>query len=514
MINSKKIINNTIYLYIRTIIIIIVSLFSSRLVLDALGITDWGIYSVVGGFVSIFAFMNTSMTVATQRFITYELGENKTKNIHKVFCQSINIHFLIGILTLLIIEIAGCYFIYNKMNIPMEKIEIAFICFQFSSITMLLEIMKVPFNATIIAYEKMSAFAYLDILYNIVKLTITLSLYLFCTSNRLIIYSASLCCLTAILLIIYALYCRSQFSPCKYEFIWDSKLFKKMLSFASWISFSAISVSLRDQCINILFNIFIGVWINAAYAVSQQVHSTIYKLVHNLQISFSSQLTKSIATNEKESANRIVQSGSKFSIILFTIFFIPVLLKIDYVLSLWLVEIPPHTGEIIKYLLANSLIMLFSASSTTTIRAQGKIAKYEIIINLINILTFIITYLTIRVYNVYQIPFLFLIISSIAQTFIIIKMACKILNTSYKLFIYNVIIKFIYAFVPTYITAYALNSIIPNNIVSSITIIIMTTITLGISSYILYLNDFERLKVINIIKKWKEKKNLNNKLSL
>lgn len=504
MVETGRIVDNTIVLYMRTILIIILSLFSSRVVLDALGITNWGIYSVVGGFVGMFSFMNTSMTVATQRFLTFELGKKNGESIKKVFSLSICIHLIIAIVTFLLLESFGIYYIDHKLNIPLDRMSAAVVCFHLSALTLLFEIIKVPFTATIIAYEKMSTFAYLDILFNIGKLLISLGLY-YVLNDQLMIYSSSLCCLTFVLLIVYIIYCRRKFNSCRFIFIWDGNLFGKMLSFAGWISFSAISLALRDQGINLLFNLFIGVWINAAYSVAQQVHSTVYKLINNLQVAFSPQITKTIAADNREDSKKIVQSGTKFSVLLFAMFLIPIVFKIKYVLSLWLVEVPHHSEDIIKLLLINSLCILYASSSITAVRAYGKIARYEIIVNTINVLCFVITYFAMSLYKDYRIALLLLVLSSFSQMMVIVKISSKILNTKYIKFLYNVVLKSSYAILPTYFIVMAVNSMLNESFISLLVVGFTSTFLLSITGYFFYLDKSEKIKLKSIIKNGKER---------
>jgi O-antigen/teichoic acid export membrane protein len=497
---SKIIAQNTIVLYTRTIVVIIVSLYTSRVVLYSLGITNWGIYSIVGGFVSMFSFLNTSMSVSTQRFITFELGKKDTKKLNSVFCQSINIHFLVSIITFIILETVGSYYIFNKLNVPHNRINEAYICFQFSTLALIVDIMSVPFNAEILAHEKMKVFAYVEMVNAILKLLISLAIQ-FMNDNKLVLYSGLILVLVVLIRIFYGEYCARKIPECKYKFFVDKPILKKMLSFAGWISLSSISVVLRDQGINVLYNMFIGVIVNAAFSVAQQVHYTIYNLSNNIQVAFSPQLTKSIASENTKHSKNIVYSGSKISVILLLIFMIPVYFRINYVLNLWLKEVPANTGTIIILLLINTFIISYASTCITTIRANGKIRKYEIIINCINFTEFVVTYFMLKNFPDVKTPLYLLIASSIIQIFVMISMASKILHFNIFNYVYEIIIKSFFVILPSYLICKFVSMVSKEIFFSLIYIVIISTISVLTFSYFLYLNRREREVIYKIRRK-------------
>lgn len=393
--NSKRIAKNTVFLYFRMIFSMIISLYTSRIILDSLGINDFGIYNVVSGIIGLFTFLNTSMTSATQRFLNFNLGELNNERLNTVFNTSLIIHAFISLAVLLLSESIGLWVLNNKMTIPPEKLFAANWIFQFSILSGIIYIATVPYHALIIANEKMKAFAYLSIIEVIAKLLAAYVVYTF-DSNKLIYYSISLFFLTTSSRLIYIYYCNREFPESKLKLIWDKKLFLDMSSFASWSIVGNLSYSSVSQGLNILLNVFYGPILNAARGIAVQVQNALNSFAVNFQTAIDPQIIKSYAKKDFSYLQKLIFNGSKYSFYLILIFALPLLLETNFVLELWLKEIPAHTSSIVRILLIISLADAVANPINTAIRATGNIRKYEIVMGSILILTVPMAYICLK----------------------------------------------------------------------------------------------------------------------
>lgn len=394
--NNKRVAKNTLFLYFRMILIMLVTLYTSRVVLAELGISDYGIYNVVGGVVMMFAFLNNSMATATQRYLTYELGKGDSEKIRKVFATALNIHIIIAIIIVLLAETVGLWFLNYKMNIPANRMVAANWVFQFSILTFCINIIQVPYNAALISHEKMSIYAYISILEAFLKLGIV---YLLAISpiDKLVIYAILVFVVQLIIRNIYQFYCRKNYKECRFALVWDKKLYKEMSGFAGWNLFGSLAWLLRDQGLNILLNLFFGPVINAARGVSMQVCTAIMGFITNFQMALNPQITKNYATNKIPEMENLVISGLKFSFILLFCIVLPLSLNIDFVLHLWLEKVPNYAGYFIILILIDSMINnLFGTPLMTSLSATGKIRNYQMVVSAIIILIIPVSYIVLR----------------------------------------------------------------------------------------------------------------------
>ena len=307
--NNKRIAKNTLLLYFRMLFIMAINLYTSRIVLKILGIEDFGIYNAVGGIVAMFGFLTSAMSISTQRYITYELGKNNLKQLNKIFNTSITIHAVISVIILILAETIGLWFLYNKMTIPIERLNAALWTYQASIASAIILIMSIPYNATIIAHEKMSAFAYISVLEVVLKLAIV---YLLLISNfdKLKLYSTLILIVQLIIRIIYGQYCKKHFLETKIHFIKDKSLFKEMLSFAGWNLWGNCAGIASTQGVNILLNIFFGPHINAARGIAVQVQGAVNQFASNFQTAINPQITKSYAQGDYNYMHNLIFSST------------------------------------------------------------------------------------------------------------------------------------------------------------------------------------------------------------
>ncbi|MBO7562327.1 MAG: lipopolysaccharide biosynthesis protein [Bacteroidales bacterium] len=395
--SNKRIAKNTLLLYLRSLFLMLISLYTSRVILQSLGVEDYGIYNVIGGVVAMFSMLSSTMASASQRYITYAIGDNNFTKLRRVFTTSITLHVVIGIIVVLLIEIFGTWFLYNKLNIPQNRINIAFWVLQFSIATLFVNIIAVPFISIIIAYEKMSAFAYISILEGILKLLIALLLFI-SPIDKLLLYSALMFGSAFVILFIYTLYCTKHMSETKKIKLQVEKgLFHEMFSFMGWNLIGNGSLILRNQGIDILLNLFFGVTINAAKGICNQVQTAIYQLVSNFNTALNPQLTKAVAKHDIERIHFLIIQGGRFSFFLLCIFAIPIIITAPQLLSIWLVEVPPYSVAFVRWTMIYLLFDSLSRCLITSILSYGKIKTYEIVVGGTKLLALPMAYVWLRI---------------------------------------------------------------------------------------------------------------------
>lgn len=389
--NTKRIAQNTIFLYFRTIIILLVNLYMSRVILENLGITDYGVYNAVGGVIAMFSVVSGALSSSISRFITFELGKENSPRLHNIFSSSLNIQIGIAFLIIFISEPIGIWFLNNHMNIPLDRINAANWVLQCSLITFCINLISVPYNACIIAHEKMSAFAYISILEAILKLIVafTLPIILF---DKLIIYAILLVIVAIIVRSTYSIYCKRNFDECHYKFIYDKELLKEMTGFAGWNFLTNTAYIFNTQGVNILINLYFGVALNAARGIATHVEGAVMQFVNNFTMALNPQITKSYAQGNKQEMFSLVCLGSKFSCFLMMFFAIPLIFEADYILSLWLKNVPLHTVTFVQLSVIAAIIDKMGITCTTACLATGKAKEYTIWISAVGSLMFFLTW--------------------------------------------------------------------------------------------------------------------------
>ena len=394
--NNKRVAKNTLFLYFRMILIMLVTLYTSRVILSQLGISDYGIYNVVGGVVTMFAFLNNCMATSTQRFMTFELGRGDMKRLRDVFAVSLNIHLIIALIVVLLAETIGLWFVNNKLVIPADRIGAANWVYQFAILSFCVNIIQVPYNAVLIAHEKMNVYAYISIIEVFLKLGIV---YLLVMSpfDKLIVYGGLLLLVQLIIRSIYQFYCRRHYEECRFHFLWDRNLYREMSSFAGWNLFGSIAWLLRDQGLNIILNLFFGPVINAARGVAMQVSSAVMGFISNFQVALNPQITKNYANKNIAEMEKLAYLGIKFSFIILFILAFPLALNIDFVLRLWLEKVPEYAGLFVTLIMIDALCgNLFGVPLMTSLSATGKIRNYQVVVSMVILLIVPFGYVALR----------------------------------------------------------------------------------------------------------------------
>ncbi|WP_278569004.1 lipopolysaccharide biosynthesis protein [Phocaeicola coprophilus] len=395
--NNKRIAKNTLLLYVRMLFMMIVSLYTSRVVLNALGVEDYGLYNVIGGVVVMFNLLSGSLSAAISRFITYELGKGDKQRLNLIFSSAMTIQIILILIIVLLAETIGLWFLNTQMNIAEQRMEASNWVFQFSLLAFIINLISIPYNAVIIAHERMSAFAYISIVETIGKLSIAY-LILISPIDRLIFYSMLMCAISCIIRYIYGRYSKKHFEECRrYKFSYDKKLLNEMFRFAGWNFIGSSSSLLRDQGINILINLFCGATVNAARGIAIQVNTAITSFINNFMIAVNPQITKSYAENNKDYMNMLIYKSTQYSYYLLLILSLPVFFNTEYILQLWLKTVPEYTVEFVQLILILSMTDCLYRPLLTAHLATGNIKYLQIVVGGINLLNLPISFICLKI---------------------------------------------------------------------------------------------------------------------
>ena len=389
--NNKRIAKNTLMLYFRMILTMLVSLYTSRGVLNTLGVEDYGTYNVVGAIVMTFGFFNGAMASATQRFLTIDIGRKDHVQLRKTFNTTQIIVICIAVLVFVLAETIGLWFVNNKLILPEGRMEAARWVYHFSILSFMVTVIQSPHNALIIAHEKMSVFAYLSILDALLKLFIVF-LLVHLSFDKLELYGVLIFVASFFVAAIYRMYTRTYFEETKFLIVKDKSLYKTLLGFALWNLFGAVSLVVKAQGVSIILNIFFGTIINAALGVANQVSGTVASFVGNFQMATNPQIIKSYAEDDKEYMTNLVIRTSKFSFFFLFILTLPIILEIDYILKLWLKLVPDYTAIFTILILINALIDTVSGPLMAAVSATGKIKVYQLVVGGLSILILPVSY--------------------------------------------------------------------------------------------------------------------------
>ena len=392
---GTKIARNTLMLYVRMLVLMLVGLYTSRVVLGALGEDDFGVYNVVGGVVSMFTIISGALNSAVSRFITFEMGKGADAQLNKVYSTAVTIQLILAAVVVLLAEPLGLWFIDNKMTIDPSRIPAARWVLHFSLLAFVLNHISVPQMASITAHEHMSAYAYIGILDGILRLGVAF-LILHSPIDRLIYYAALMAGVVLIVRMAYGLYCRLHFEECRYRPVFDRPLIREMFSFAGWNFIGVTSGVLRDHGGNILVNLFSGPAVNAARGVAVQLNGAVQGFVTNFMTAVNPQITKSYAAGEKEYMFSLVRRSSRMSFFLLFLIALPVIFNADYLLSIWLKEVPEHSSLFVQLFLIFALSESLSNPMITAMLATGNIRNYQLVVGGIQLLNLPVSYVCLR----------------------------------------------------------------------------------------------------------------------
>lgn len=498
--NNKRIAKNTLFLYLRMFVMMITALFTSRIVLDLLGAADYGLNNIIGGVVVLFSFLNGALTSATQRFLNFYLGKKDYKTTNTVFCMSMNTYFLLSILVIVLGETVGLWFLNTHLNIPPDRMYAAQWVYQFTLVQFIINLLRIPYNASIISYEHMNFYAYVSLIEVIAKLLVVYLLYI-TTIDKLITYSGLYTIVPFIISIIYIVYCNRHFETTRYRTIWDKNIFKELFGFSGWSLFGSLANLSAQQGLNILLNLFYGVTVNAAAGIANQISTNVNAFITNFQTAFQPQLVKTYAANETERFHNLIIQTSKFSYYMVILLVIPIIFTIDGLLDIWLKEVPEYTAVFSRLILVWLTIEAITAPLWMSVQATGRIRNYQILMASLIFLNFPLAYIVLKLglppYAIWWVRIAVNIIVNIARCmymernldFPLTSYLGRVLYPAFNVTVLAIPLPFIlYTCIHDYWT-----KIIVTGIVSLASIII--------SIYTIGLSQKERMLIVDVVKK-------------
>ena len=395
---NKRIARNTLFLYFRMLLIMLVSLYTVQVVISTLGVVDYGIYSAVGGIVMIMAFLSQTISSAAQRFFSYELGKGNIEHLQKIFSSILIIFFILGLIIVVIAETVGLWMLYNKMVIPIERMNAAFWVFQFSLLTFLITIISTPYSAIIVAHEDMKIFAYVSVLEAILKLVIVYLLLLF-SFDHLILYAILLFAVSCLVRGIYSLICSARYPETKFVFIWDKDIFKSIFSYSSWTLFGTIAGTANSQGVNILLNMFFGPVANAAQSVGHQVSVALQTFSGGIFTAIRPPLIKSYADGDYDYMMSLFYKSSRYSFLLLYIILFPLVVKMNFVLSVWLGVVGEYMVEFSRLMMIYVVLIAIGTPITIIMQAANKVMLYHGVVDGFALICLPVSYICFKLFS-------------------------------------------------------------------------------------------------------------------
>ena len=500
--NTRRIAKNTLMLYVRMLVLMLVGLYTSRVVLASLGESDFGIYDVVGGVVAMFSVISGSLNSAISRFITFELGKGPAARIGKVYSTAVTIQFLIAVIVVVLAEPVGLWFIENKMTIDPSRIPAATWVLHFSLLAFVINLMSVPQMGAITAHEKMSAYAYIGMLDGFLRLGAAIAISR-SASDRLVLYSALMTAAVLIVRSAYGIYCRCNIPECRYKPVMDLVLIKEMFSFAGWNFIGVSAGVLRDQGGKILINIFTGPAVNAARGVAMQLNGAVQGFVSNFMTAVNPQITKSYASGDKDYMFYLISKSSRMSYYLLLILALPVLLNTEYVLGLWLKDIPAHSVLFVQLFLIFTLSESLSYPLITAQLATGRIRNYPLLVGGLQLLNIPVSYVLLKYGAVPEITVMVAIVISqiclFARLIMLKRMIGLPVNAFMKKVYLNVVVTTLLALPVSVAAVY----ILPDTFWGFVSCAAVSVGNALLSVWMYGLSVSERHEIVEIVKSWR-----------
>lgn len=497
--DNKRIAKNTMFLYVRTFVSMVIGLYTSRKILEILGADDFGIFNVVGGIITMLAFLNNSMSAATQRFLTIELGRGDRQAFRRVFSMCVVIHVAIAIFALLLGETIGLWFVNTHLNIPLDRMTAANFVYQTSLLSTVIIIIQQPYIAAIISHERMHVCAYVGLGESVAKLIIVFMLLL-SSFDRLIIYALLFLFVQIISCIIYRVYCLRNFSDCRIKFTTDKTLLKNIVNFTGWNMFGTLAWIFKDNGSSILLNLFGGTAINAARGIASTLYNASNTLVGGFQSAVNPQLTKNYAADDREATCRLLYRSSRVSYILMFIVMLPLFLECPFVLDLWLVDVPENTVLFTRIVLIEALAATLQGPMITALMATGNIKWYQIVVGGILLLNIPVAYLLMKAGGHIAIPLIVSLIFVIIGNILRVVFCHNMIGLSYKEYVVSVVTPICIITAISSILPIILYHSIEGGLMQMIVVTLASIACVGVSSWLIAFSVSERQIIVAVIK--------------
>lgn len=495
--NNVRIAKNSMFLYIRMLIVMLVGLYTSRALLKALGVEDYGINNIVGGVVTMFSIVSGSLSTSISRFITYELGKNDMEALRRIFSTSLIVQILMSFFVLLLAETIGLWFLNEKLNIPFSRLSAANFVYQAAVVSFIFNLLSAPYNALIVAYEKMSSFAYISILETFLKLAVVY-IVLYSGFDHLKLYAILMAIIAIFIRFVYSFYCRKHFLCSRFSLEINKNLLKQLGSFAVWSFLDSFAWILCTQGINILLNLFFGVLINTARGLVTQIDSVLRSFVTNFMTAVNPQITKSYAKGDISYMNTLVCESAKFSSLLLVLFATPCIIEAHFLLKLWLGMVPEYTVVFLRWAILSAFFdTALIISFKTAIYATGKIKKYQLTVSVFQLLVFPLTWFAYKLGASPAACYIVNFLCAAMLLFIRLYVMKKMINFSVTSYCKNVLIRVLAILTLSFIVSYTISSILNEGLMRLLIVVFVNTILILLLLYIIGLTLAEKQFVKN-----------------
>lgn len=496
--NKNRIIKNSLLLYVRMLFTMWLNLWTTRLVLANLGVEDMGVYGVVGSIVNVFQVLTSGVGTAIQRFLTYEMGR-KDNNLNGVLCSSLNVIFVLAIIMLMLLEVVGLWFLNNKIDIPASSISAAQWVFQFSVLTCIVNVISIPYNALVIAHEKMNAFAFISILQ--VVLTCACAYCLSYLDNRLFFYGLFMALISILIRIIYQVYCVRNFAETKYHLMINRGQIKQILKFAGVSTTSGILQVISSQGIVFVINWTFGVALNAVYTIALQLKNSVLSFAQNIQKAIAPQITKTYASGEFDAHKKLVYGGSKMEIFMIYFIMIPFLFRTEYIMQLWLGDVPQYTKVFVQCIIFLSLTYAAFEPIRSAVLSTTKISQFMIIPEIAYMLVLPVTFCVGKITGSPNLLIVSVVLLDILVCILRTSLAVKVTALCFKEIIDCVLMNGLAVGVIASICCWLISNLLPENIFGLLLLILINAMILCVVIYIVGLKHTERVVFQTIIHK-------------
>ena len=500
--NNKTIAKNTLMLYMRAILMMGIGLYTSRIILKALGITDFGIYNAVGGIIAMFGFISSSLSNATSRFITIAIGRGDQSYTNRTYGNIKVMYYILCVVIVLLAETVGLWFLFNKMTIPADRMSAAFWVYQYSILSSVVGFISVPYNSAIIAHERMSAFAYISLLDATLKLIICFLLQM-ASYDKLIVYATLLFCVGVIDRIIYAVYCNKRFEEVHAPARIDKEQLKEILTMSGWSLSGNLFWILNTQGVNLILNVFFGPVVNAARGIAMQVQGVMGQFVTNFQTAINPQITKSYANVEYDRMHSLLHLSSKFSYFLMLLMSVPVFIEAPIILKWWLGTIPDNTIVYLRIILLYSVFATLANPLWIAVLATGKLKKYQLWDNTVQALVLPISYFAFKFFHAASYwVFIILLVAEIVEIFVRVWVVLPLINHKYLDYIREVVIPLVLvSFIAPLVPLALSNYLSTNEVIDFFMISVISMLSSLLFIWLLGMKRSERVYFVEFLKK-------------
>lgn len=498
--DTKRIAKNTLAMYIRMAVTMVVGLYTSRVILNVLGVEDYGTYNVVGGVVSMFSLLTASMSASISRYLTFSLGKGDRDELRRVFSVSLEVQLFLAVVIVLAVEAVGVWFLNTQMKIPPDRLVAANWVMQCSLVSFVVGLLMVPYNASIISHERMNIYAYISIWDAVMKLVIVYALYV-SPFDKLKSYAVLLLAVSTLTTSFYWLYCKRHFEECRFRVVRDKRLLKEMTSFAGWGMIGDGAWILNTEGVNILINMFFGVVLNAARGIATTVDNMVQNFVRNFMVALNPQIVKSYAAGDFDYMHRLIFMGAKYSYFLMLFFFIPISLETRTILTLWLKVVPDYAVAFTRLTLMSTMCLTLGNTMIPAVQATGKIRNYTIVMGLMALANFPLTWIAFALGASPILAYVIYFLIFFSMVFVRLYVVKGLIHLSVRAYVKNVLLRVASVTIIAYAVPTAICVLQSDSFLRLLEICVLSVISSLLTVYFVGLSDLERNYAKNIVMK-------------